>query len=113
MHELSIVMSIVEQVEEEVRKRDAHKVNRIEFDIGDMAGIEWDSFDFAWEPAIKNTVLAEAERIINHIPAKAQCMDCEHEFEKKEAYDECPNCGHFMHHLKSGKELKIKSLVIT
>lgn len=112
MHELSIVMSIVDQVEDEVRRREASKVERIEIEIGDMAGIEMFSFDFAWGPAIKNTVLQDAERIINHVPAIATCVECGHEFEKKEPYDSCPGCGTFLHRLKSGKELKIKSLVI-
>ena len=112
MHELSIVMSIVERVEEEVLKQQAKSVKRIELDIGNLAGIEMFSFDFAWEPATKNTVLEHAIRVINQIPAIATCMECNHEFEKHEAYDPCPKCGNFLHGLKSGKEMKIKSLLI-
>jgi hydrogenase nickel incorporation protein HypA/HybF len=112
MHELSIVLSIVNSVQTEVAKQEAKEVRRIELDIGNMAGIEWDSFDFAWEPATKNTVLEKAERVINHIPAMATCVACEHEFEKHAPYDACPVCGNYLHHLRSGKELKIKSLVI-
>jgi len=112
MHELSIVMSIVDQVHEEVVKNNATEVKRIELDIGNLAGIEWDSFNFAWEPAIKNTVLHNAERVVNQIKAIAKCVECSHEFEKQEPYDACPKCGNYLHHLKSGKELKIKSLLI-
>ncbi len=112
MHELSIVLSIVDSVEAEVSRQEAKEVRRIELDIGTLAGIEWDSFDFAWTPAIKNTVLEHAKRVINHIPAMADCIECGHEFEKHAAYDACPICGNYLHRLKSGKELKIKSLVI-
>ena len=112
MHELSIVMSIVDQVSEEVAKNNATVVKRIELEIGNLAGIEWDSFDFAWGPATKNTVLQNAERVVKHIKAIAHCVECDHEFEKLEPYDECPKCGNYLHHLKSGKELKIKSLLI-
>lgn len=112
MHELSIVLSIVNSVQTEVAKQEAKEVRRIELDIGNMAGIEWDSFDFAWEPAIKDTALEKAERIINHIPAIATCVECDSEFEKHEPYDACPTCGNYLHQLKSGKELKIKSIVI-
>ncbi len=113
MHELSIVMSIVDSVATEVRRQNATNVSRIELDIGNLAGIEWESFDFAWEPATKNTVLEHAERIINHIPAMALCVACNHEFEKHEPYDACPVCGNYLHSLKSGKELKIKSIRIS
>jgi hydrogenase nickel incorporation protein HypA/HybF len=112
MHELSIVMSIVSSVQTEVAKQEAKEVRRIELDIGNLAGIEWDSFEFAWEPAIKNTVLEKAERVVNHIPAMAICVECNTEFEKHAPYDACPKCGNYLHRLQSGKELKIKSLVI-
>lgn len=112
MHELSIVLSIVDSVTAEVKKQEAHVVKRIELDIGNLAGIEWDSFEFAWEPATKQTVLEFAERKVNHIPAIAKCVACNHEFEKHQPYDECPKCGNYLHQLLSGKELKIKSLLI-
>ena len=75
MHELSIVMSIVDQVTEVVREKNAHSVERIELEIGELAGIEWHSFDFAWEPGTRNSVLKfasseERERIkdqVDHI----------------------------------------------
>ncbi len=112
MHELSLVLSIVDQIEAEVFKLKAKEVKRIELEIGALAGVEWDSFDFAWQPSVKNTVLQNAERIVHHIPAIAVCSDCSREFEKKEPYDACPACGNYLHHLLSGKELKVKSIVI-
>lgn len=113
MHELSIVLSIVDAATREVARENAERVKRIELDIGDLAGIEWQSFDFAWQPATQNTVLADAELVVNHIPALAECVNCQAEFSKKQPYDACPQCGTFLHLLKSGKELKIKSLLIS
>ena len=112
MHELSIVLSIVNSVEAEVKKQGGRVVKRIELDIGNLAGIEFDSFDFAWPPATKNTMLEHAERTINHIPGRAICMECDREFEKQNAFDACPHCGNYLHSLISGKELKIKSILI-
>lgn len=112
MHELSIVLSIVNSVEAEVKKLGGKAVKRIELDIGNLAGIEYDSFDFAWPPATKNTMLEHAERKINHIPGIAICMECGKEFEKEKAFDACPTCGNYLHSLKSGKEMKIKSILI-
>ena len=112
MHELSIVLSIVDTVEQAVRKEKAQTVQRITLDIGNMSGIEMESFDFAWDSAIKNSVLEHAERVVNHIPAMATCIECETTFEKVEVYDACPHCGNFIHTFKSGKEMKIKSVLI-
>jgi hydrogenase nickel incorporation protein HypA/HybF len=111
MHELSIVLSIVNSVQTEVAKQEAKEVRRIELDIGNMAGIEWDSFDFAWEPATKNTVLEKAERVINHIPAMATCVACNTSL--KSMLPMMPaGLRQLLTPLQSGKELKIKSLVI-
>jgi hydrogenase nickel incorporation protein HypA/HybF len=57
-------------------------------------------------------VLEDAECVINKIPAMAICIVCEAQFEKQNAYDPCPDCGNYLHQLKSGKELKIKSIII-
>jgi hydrogenase nickel incorporation protein HypA/HybF len=112
MHELSVILSIVDCVQNEVIKQGAKKVNRIELDIGNMVSIDWNCFEFAWEPGVRNTVLEHAKRIVNKIPSIAVCADCAHTFKKKSLYDACPECGKYVHELKSGKELKIKSLLI-
>jgi hydrogenase nickel incorporation protein HypA/HybF len=112
MHELSIVMSIVETAEEKVKENHAQSVESIDLVIGDLAGVENEALDFAWETAVKNTVLQTARRNIIHVPAKAKCLECDCEFEIKELYDECPLCGEHLLQIVQGKELQIKSMVL-
>ena len=112
MHELSIVMSIVETAEEKVKENHAQSVESIDLVIGDLAGVESDALDFAWDSAVKNTVLQSAKRNIIHVPAKAKCLECDCEFEIKELYDECPLCGEHLLQIVQGKELQIKSMVL-
>jgi hydrogenase nickel incorporation protein HypA/HybF len=112
MHELSIVMSIIDTAEEQVKKHQAQTVESIELEIGSLAGIEPSAFDFAWEAAIPRTVLAKAERVLNNIPAKAHCQTCLQDFEMKQLYQACPHCGNYRYELFQGQELKIKSLTL-
>jgi hydrogenase nickel incorporation protein HypA/HybF len=112
MHELSIVMSIVETAEEKVKENHAQSVESIDLVIGDLAGVENEALDFAWDSAVKNTVLQTAKRNIIHVPAKAKCLECDCEFEVKEIYDECPLCGEHLLQIIQGKELQIKSMVL-
>ena len=49
MHELSIVMSIVDLANKEATKHQASAIEEIELDIGCLSGIDMDSFDFAWQ----------------------------------------------------------------
>ena len=112
MHELSIVMRIVDMAREQVHAHDAQVVEKIELEIGSLAGLEMDAFDFAWEQAVPNSVLSNAERVIHPVQARANCMTCNDEFNLEELYQACPGCGSFNHQLVQGKELKLKSLTL-
>lgn len=112
MHELSIVMSIVETAEEKVKEHHAHSVEQIDLVIGDLAGIDGPALDFAWDSAVKNTVLQGARKHIIHVPGKAKCLDCDCEFEIKDPFDQCPLCGEPLLQILQGKELQIKSMIL-
>lgn len=112
MHELSIVHSIVDIARQQVRQHQAQCVDRIELEIGTLAGIEWDSLDFAWPVAVKGTVLAQAERHIDRIQARARCCDCGCEYDIGQAFDPCPACGELFSDLLQGQELRVKALTV-
>jgi hydrogenase nickel incorporation protein HypA/HybF len=112
MHELSIMQRIIEIADEEVRKHHASAVEVIELQIGKLAGIETEAFDFAWEVSIKGTVLEKAERKIDYIQGLAKCQDCGLEFIINEPFDECPGCHGYMKDLRYGRELRVKSITI-
>lgn len=113
MHELSIVQSIVQLAEEQVAKAGARTVDAIELEIGELAGIEWDALDFAWQAGVPRTVLAKAERIILRLPARARCSGCGQEFELPEWFAPCPHCGETFSDLLQGRELRVKSLTVS
>ena len=111
MHELSIAMNIVEIADEESKKAGATKVCEIELEIGTMAGIVIDALEFALDEAKKNSVISDAKITINNIPAKARCLDCDHEFDVEELFTPCPKCNSFRNDIIQGKELRVKRLI--
>ena len=112
MHELSIALGIVKIAEEESRKANAKTVKSIELEIGTMAGIEMDSLDFAWPVAVKDTVLENAKREIDLIPAKAKCLECQTEYDLEHTFDVCPSCNSYFKDIYQGKELRVKALEV-
>ncbi|RLD21554.1 MAG: hydrogenase maturation nickel metallochaperone HypA [Bacteroidetes bacterium] len=112
MHELSIALGIVKIAEEESRKANAKVVTSIELEIGTMAGIEMDSLDFAWPVAVKDTVLENAKREIDLIPAKAKCLECQTEYDLEHTFDVCPSCNSYFKDIFQGKELRVKALEV-
>jgi len=113
MHELSIALGIVDIAEKETQKAKAQKVELIELEIGTLAGIEFDSLDFVWPSAVKDTVLEHAEKRIHVIEGEAKCGDCQHIFKVKNIYDSCPKCNSFLKSIIKGKELLVKSLEVS
>lgn len=112
MHELSIVMNIISIAAGEAARCGAAEVGEIEMEIGVLSGIEMAAFDFAWETAVKDTVLAHAEKKVIRTPGKAACLDCDAVFELEQLYEPCPHCGSHFTNVLRGKELRVKSLVV-
>ena len=113
MHELSIVLSIIDIADRQVKENQAHHVEIIELEIGQLAGVEWSALDFAWEAATKHTILENAERKIIRTEGRARCMECDHEYPSDTLFTPCPACGSYFCDFIQGKELRIKSLTIS
>ncbi len=112
MHELSVALGIVRIAEEETKKAGAKRVETIDLEIGTLAGIEFDSLEFVWPAAVKDSVLEHAQKHISIVEAKAKCLDCDHQFPIKKFYDSCPKCQSSLKGIVQGKELRVKSLEV-
>ena len=112
MHELSIVMSIIDIATKQMQGSNASEIEEIELEIGALSGVEENSFEFAWRQAVKNTPLQNALRVVNKIEGVATCLDCMIDFSVENLYDACPVCGGHFLNIKKGKELKVKSIVV-
>ena len=105
-------MGIVKIAETETRKARASKVELIELEIGTLAGIEFESLEFVWPAAVKDTVLEAARRRIDIIRGEARCMDCGSQFRVQHLYDPCPACQSNLKAIIRGKELRVKALEV-
>lgn len=113
MHELSIVMSIIDIAQQEAEKANATIIEEIEMNIGCLTTIEMEAFEFAWQQAVKQTKLEGTVKKINRIQGKAVCSDCGDVFAIENLYDACPLCGKHLINIIEGKELNVKSLVVS
>ena len=111
MHELSIVMNIIDTAKSELEKVQLSFVDSIELEIGSLAGVELEALDFAWQLSVPGTVLENAKRKIHRIHATARCRGCKRMFQIETYYEQCPNCNDFYSDIISGKEMRIKSIV--
>jgi len=112
MHEFSIAISIIEAAELEAAKVNATEITDLVLEIGTMAGIEFEALDTALEAAVRQTKLEKTRIQVIKIQAIGRCTDCDNEFDINDFLDPCPQCGGLFHRVLSGKELKIKSIVV-
>ena len=112
MHELSIVMTIVDLAERSARQHQANAVKQIDLEIGALAGVELSALKFVWPEGVKGSVLENAKRVIHQIPGKGRCEDCNQEFALEQYYGPCPHCGSFAKQVIAGNEMRVRSLTV-
>ncbi|WP_127358305.1 hydrogenase maturation nickel metallochaperone HypA [Actinacidiphila soli] len=111
MHEMSIAMAVVGQVEEAARTAGATAVSSVRLQVGELAGVVPDALSFCFELACTGTVLEGAELVAEPVPARARCEPCADEWAVGMPPQlSCPVCGEPTAELLSGRELQIVSV---
>jgi hydrogenase nickel incorporation protein HypA/HybF len=64
MHELSIALSIVEGVTEELQERGGPKLHAVHLQMGSLSGVVKDALLFAYDVACEGTPLAGSRLVI-------------------------------------------------
>ncbi|MGW8360881.1 hydrogenase maturation nickel metallochaperone HypA/HybF [Streptomyces wedmorensis] len=111
MHEMSLAVAVVDQVEAAATSRGAVGVSRIELDVGELAGVVADALAFCFELACAGTVVEGAELITRTVPGTARCAPCAEDWAVgMPPRLLCPGCGGAADELVSGRELRIREV---
>ncbi|MCD0485024.1 hydrogenase maturation nickel metallochaperone HypA [Streptacidiphilus sp. ASG 303] len=115
MHEMSIALAVVGQVEEAARaggpEADGRAVERVHLRVGELAGVVPDSLHFCFSLACEGTVLEGAELRTEAVPGRARCGPCGGEWDTgMPPRLGCPRCGGGAAELLSGRELQIAAV---
>jgi hydrogenase nickel incorporation protein HypA/HybF len=113
MHEVSVAANILKIVNEELEKNNGEEVNQLCLAVGALSGIVVESLRFALDVSRNETLLKNTEILIDEIPAKVKCRSCQCEFTAEDYYVVCPGCQGIELDFLSGRELLIKSIVIS
>jgi hydrogenase nickel incorporation protein HypA/HybF len=79
MHELSIAMSMLDVVEEEMQRHPGAHLEAIHVRIGELSGVVKDSLLGAYELAREQTPFATARLIFEDVPIAVFCPRCQAE----------------------------------
>ncbi|MFD8632472.1 hydrogenase maturation nickel metallochaperone HypA [Streptomyces sp. NPDC059533] len=112
MHEMSIAVAVVGQVEEAALAGGAGAVTSVRLQVGELAGVVPDALAFCFELACAGTLLEGAELVTEPVEARAHCGSCTADWAVgMPPRLLCPGCGLATDvELRSGRELQILSV---
>ena len=105
MHELSVCLSLLEQVQAIAAERGASEITRIELKVGPLSGVESELLRNAWPIASAGTLAVDAEFIIDEAAIVVRCNSCDAETPAQTNRLVCGDCGDFRTTVISGDEM--------
>jgi hydrogenase nickel incorporation protein HypA/HybF len=111
MHELSLVRSLIRQVES-ILDDEGGKAVEIEVAIGPLSGVEPLLVQSAFQQLAPKTQLADAVLRIEQPKLLARCRDCQCEFEIHGFLFECPTCQSRRVDVTSGDAFRLISVSV-
>ncbi|MFN4112004.1 MAG: hydrogenase maturation nickel metallochaperone HypA [Ignavibacteria bacterium] len=109
MHELSIAQEIINIVKSSLPDG-SHKVKNVKIRVGKLSGVLSDSLKFCFESIIYQSELEGAVLVIEEIPVKIKCNECDSVSTIDDPFFQCKNCQSLNVQLISGKELEITEI---
>ncbi len=105
MHELSVCMSLLDQLTAIAEERHARRVTRIELTIGPLSGIEVDLLESAWPIASAGTLADDADFVVRATNIVVRCAACGEETEVPGNRLVCGACASPQTLVVSGEEM--------
>lgn len=110
MHELSIARNIIQIVNSSVERDKLGLVDKIYLKFGLLSNILTDSLNFSYNSIIENTPLKNSNLVIEILPIKIQCKDCNEITITSDFVFSCPFCKSNSISVIAGDELIISSI---
>lgn len=110
MHELSVLVEIVNRVEQVAREQELSNIETLVLQIGELSSMVPSYMQDLYPAAIEGTVLENSKLEIEIIPGNGSCLNCNHVYRLLDTDGVCPKCGKKNFDLLSGKEFYIKEI---
>ena len=113
MHELSVCLSLLQQMESIARQHNAATIDQVFLKVGPLSGVEPELLRKAYPLAVAGTVAENAELFIEYGEVIVTCTECGAESPAKPNRLLCAACGDFRTRLISGDEMILERIELT
>jgi hydrogenase nickel incorporation protein HypA/HybF len=110
MHELSVCLSLLRQVESIAAERSATAVVRIELEVGPLSGVEPDLLRNAWPLAAAGTLAEHADLVIDPGELTVECTRCGARGAAAPNRLVCGACGDYRTRVVAGEDMTLMRL---
>jgi hydrogenase nickel incorporation protein HypA/HybF len=110
VHELSLVASLFEVLEEKAREHGAVRITAVVLKVGVMSGVVPDLLESAFEMYKKGTLADGARLEIVRVPVKLRCPDCGGESVREDADFSCAACGSRRIEIVEGRDIVVERI---
>jgi hydrogenase nickel incorporation protein HypA/HybF len=120
MHELSIVSSVLDQLDDWKKQHGGRQISKVGLRVGELAGVDVDCLRFGFECVVQDTEWASLALEIEQVARRQRCPRCNHEFKAENwaagdlpmPFTACPECGEVGTETIAGEELQIAYLEV-
>jgi hydrogenase nickel incorporation protein HypA/HybF len=93
MHELSIIASLFEIMEEKAAEKGSKKIISVRLQVGKLSGVVPEFLITAFDMYKKDTIAHDAKMEIEEVPLKIHCKSCGKTMTKDDFVFICLHCG--------------------
>lgn len=112
MHELAITDSIMKIAIKEAEKNNFNKVLSIKIKIGEFSGVLPQLIQEYYNIVSEGTIAENANLVIEKIPVKIKCQDCNQTNEIDKMKVMCPDCKGTNVKIIAGREFYVDSIEV-
>ena len=112
MHEMSLMGGVFEVIEQTLSLHEIKRVLQVKLKVGELTNAEPDALNMAFEAYSKDTICEGAELIVERVPVRGHCRNCQHVFTVETMFFLCPSCQNTGIEVIQGEELLLESLEV-
>jgi hydrogenase nickel incorporation protein HypA/HybF len=110
MHEMSLMESVREIVDDAARTHGASRVAVVRLQIGALASVDPQALRFAFDVVMKGGPAEAAALEIETAPGAAWCWDCTRTVALGSGELGCPECGGHRLEITDGTEMRVREI---